>query len=76
MTREEKFIGIRNQLITDAINEMGEDKARKFFRERTNRDSINEIARYKSVIMPDRNLDVEQFRKNKWQHDKKAPLTA
>lgn len=66
MTRQDKFEMVRKQLVMDMIEEMGEEKTRRYLLDYTHREAINEMARRKSLIVPDRDLSIERFRrKNK-----------
>ena len=47
---------------------MGKQKATEYFKIPEHREFVNDIARQKTVMAPDRDLNIEQFRKKKWSH--------
>lgn len=62
------FEKVRNELILEVVEEMGEERAYQYFQLPSNREAIEEIARYKVRISPSRDLNIENFRKKKWSH--------
>lgn len=66
---QEKFIEIRNNLILEVVEEIGEERAYQYFQVPSNREAIDEIAGYKTRIAPARDLSIENIRKKKWAHD-------
>ena len=64
------YTKIRNTLITEVVEELGEERALTYFQLPSNREAIEEIARHKTKLTPTRDLRIENFRKNKkWAHN-------
>ncbi len=64
----EIFLKVRNGLISEVVEELGEERALRYFQLPANREAIEEIARHKTRLTPTRDLSLENFRKKKWSH--------
>lgn len=63
---DDKFIKRRNALIMEIVEEMGEEKAKRYFSLEANRKAIEDIARSQVFWQPTRDLSIEKFREGKW----------